>query len=277
MLLSDKLLEGANLKGTDLFRADLREAILRRANLHKASLEGALLWSADLRMALLTGANLRGANLRQANLFGANLEGADLLEARLYQTEMIRANLKGAFNVNVEKLEKWAISLVGATMPDGSMKQNPHNPYSKINDTETYVERQARVKAQTQKEEEWEAKKEARANEYAKSIAQARANRERARADFDALGEEMAKATTRAELVELGRRREDLATYTGNSYTYENVCWCCGGRISSAIHARCPVCRWFMCSKRGSCGCGYYGYSNVTVDPFLPDYPDDLS
>jgi hypothetical protein len=47
-----------------------------------------------------------------------------------------------------------------------------------------------------------------------------------ARADFDALGEEMAKATTREEFVELGRKREDLAPYTGICYPYENVCWC---------------------------------------------------
>jgi hypothetical protein len=155
---------------------------------------------------------------------------------------------------------------------------NPHNEYSQINDTETYAERQARVRAQTQKEEERAAKRQAEYQARAKAFAERQVQ---ARADFDALGEEMAKTTTREELVELGRKREDLAPYTGNSYVYENVCWCCGGRISSAIHARCPVCRWFICSKRGSCSpvCNrkYTPIRDETNDPFLPDYPDDLS
>src|SRR6266487_4764077 len=44
--------------------------------------------------------------------------------------------------------------------------------------------------------------------------AQARANQEQARADFDALGEEMAKTTDRKERFELGLRREVLAPFT---------------------------------------------------------------
>ena len=53
----------------------------------------------------LNGANLRRANLTYANLGGAILDGADL---------------SGAF-VDVDKLEKTAKSLKGATMPDGSV------------------------------------------------------------------------------------------------------------------------------------------------------------
>jgi hypothetical protein len=82
----------------------------------------------------------------------------------------------------------------------------------------------------------------------------------RAKADFDALGKEMAKATTRAELVELGRKREDLAPHTGDSYVYENHCYNCKRHISSAIHARCSVCGWYICSSCDSCGCGNYSY-----------------
>jgi len=112
--------------------------------------------------------------------------------------------------------------------------------------------------------------------------AQAKAEKERrARADFDALGKEMAKATTRAELVELGRKREKLAPYTGNKHVYENVCWCCHSRISSTIHARCLDCGWYICSSCGSCShvCNKT-YKSVfhdeAVDPFLPDFPDDI-
>lgn len=93
----------------------------------------------------------------------------------------------------------------------------------------------------------------------------------RARADFDALGEEMAKATTRAKLVELGRKRADLAPYTGDPHPYENHCWNCPSRISSTIHARCSVCRWYICSNCGSCSHD----CNRIYNPFQ-DMPDDL-
>ncbi len=110
--------------------------------------------------------------------------------------------------------------------------------------------------------------------------AQARANQEQARADFDALGEEMAKTTDRKERFELGLRREVLAPFTGRIFVYKNHCWCCQGRISSAIHAQCPRCTFYICSSCGNCLCGFPGYSGYhgkAVSPFLPDYPDDLS
>lgn len=102
----------------------------------------------------------------------------------------------------------------------------------------------------------------------------------KARADFDALGEEMTKTTDRKELIEIVRKREDLAPYIGIRHPYENVCWKCHRRISSTIHARCKDCGWYICSSCASCGCGYYefyGYHDEAVNPFLPDYPDDLS
>lgn len=101
----------------------------------------------------------------------------------------------------------------------------------------------------------------------------------KAKADFDALGKKMAKATSRAELVELGRKRHDLAQHTGDSYDYENVCWCCHGRISSGIHAQCKVCKFYICGSCGSCLCNrkYTPIHYETNDPFLLNYPDDLS
>lgn len=78
-----------------------------------------------------------------------------------------------------------------------------------------------------------------------------------ARTDFDALGEQIAKATTRAELVTLGRKRASLAPQTGISYTYENHCWSCGKHISSAIHAQCPDCKFYICGSCSACFCGF--------------------
>ncbi|HAK7449901.1 TPA: pentapeptide repeat-containing protein [Salmonella enterica] len=69
---------GANLRGAELFDANLCGADLRGADLRGANLCGADLRGADLRGANLCGADLRGANLRGANLRGANLCGADL-------------------------------------------------------------------------------------------------------------------------------------------------------------------------------------------------------
>ncbi|EBQ8601653.1 pentapeptide repeat-containing protein [Salmonella enterica] len=71
-------LRGANLYGADLCDANLRGADLRDANLCDANLRGANLRDANLCDANLRGANLRGANLYGANLRGANLYGADL-------------------------------------------------------------------------------------------------------------------------------------------------------------------------------------------------------
>jgi hypothetical protein len=98
-----------------------------------------------------------------------------------------------------------------------------------------------------------------------------------ARAEFDALGKQMAKATSRAELIELGRKRADLALHTCDSYDYENVCWCCGGRISSGIHAQCKFCKYFICGSCGSCLCNrtYTPVQDKAVNPFL-DMPDDF-
>ena len=95
---------------------------------------------------------------------------------------------------------------------------------------------------------------------YADRRAQAKAEEreeyeKRARANFVALGKEMVKATTRAELIELGRKRADLAPHTGISYVYENHCWNCKTHISSAIHARCPKCKLYICGSCGSCFC----------------------
>jgi hypothetical protein len=100
----------------------------------------------------------------------------------------------------------------------------------------------------------------------------------RYRAYFDALGEEMAKTTTREELVALRRKRAAVAQYLG-IHPYENVCWKCHNDISSAIHAQCKVCRWYICSLCGSCNCNRISnhFKGEAVDPFLPHYPDDLS
>ena len=72
-----------DLSEADLYGAELRGAELFRANLRAAKLSGAYLFAANLRVAKLSGAYLIGANLGAAYLLGADLCGADLSRAHL--------------------------------------------------------------------------------------------------------------------------------------------------------------------------------------------------
>jgi hypothetical protein len=115
---------GANLWiGIGLSFADLSNANLRQSALADSTLRGANLSNAnvgpnfhtDLSLAVLRGADLRGTSMIEANLEQADLSGADLRGA--YMTD---ANLSRARNWTNEQLAK-AESLVGATMPDGTV------------------------------------------------------------------------------------------------------------------------------------------------------------
>lgn len=88
--LEEANLEGADLTGADLTLADLRSAVLKDAKLCRARL-----YMTDLRDANLQGANLSGAQLYLAQARGANLRGADLRNATLYQVNLNGADLRG--------------------------------------------------------------------------------------------------------------------------------------------------------------------------------------
>jgi uncharacterized protein YjbI with pentapeptide repeats len=113
--LSGVVLGGANLTGANLSRADLSDAFLESAYLGRAKLTGAYLSGVALRDARLGGAALDFADLEGADLALAHLEGADLSWVNLSG-----ANLSDATGVTKEQLEQEALSLEGATMPDGS-------------------------------------------------------------------------------------------------------------------------------------------------------------
>jgi Pentapeptide repeats (8 copies) len=114
--LRDASLSGANLSGADLSDADLSGANLRFTLLQGTVLSGANLRGANLRFALL----LSYADLSGANLSGADLRSADLRGARLSSTNLERADLTSAENWTNQQLAQ-AGSLVGATMPDGTV------------------------------------------------------------------------------------------------------------------------------------------------------------
>lgn len=119
----------------------------------------------------------------------------------------------------------------------------------------------------------------------AKRLAEAQAKRDeyvrKARAEIDVLGMLMVKTPDPNKRRELGRKRVALAQSIGiHLYgEYRNHCWSCKMLISSEINVRCPSCTLFICNYCGACFCNrtnnplYY----QADDPFLPDYPDDLS
>ena len=76
----------ADLRGADLYEANLRGADLRGADLYGAVLRWADLSRADLRGAVLRWADLREADLREADLYGADLYGAIGLETAIGYT-----------------------------------------------------------------------------------------------------------------------------------------------------------------------------------------------
>ncbi|MCX5301641.1 pentapeptide repeat-containing protein [Streptomyces sp. NBC_00193] len=84
-------LEGADLHGISLERAQLAYANLRGANLSETWLP-----IADLSRAILQNANLTSAALSRADLSNASLHGANLKNAILSEVDFTCANLSGA-------------------------------------------------------------------------------------------------------------------------------------------------------------------------------------
>jgi uncharacterized protein YjbI with pentapeptide repeats len=133
--LTDADLHGINLTEADLSGSDLRGANLRGANLRAAYLRATDIMGANLSAANLREANLRAAYLRTADLSLADLTGADLREAnprtlydlgvvmlvgaKLQDANLSSANLGGAHGVTNEQLDQQARDLKGATMPNG--------------------------------------------------------------------------------------------------------------------------------------------------------------
>lgn len=100
-------LEGCYLWGADLSATDLQDANLENANLGEINLENSLLEGANLKTFSISG-NLRGAHLKNADFTGTDLSDVDLSRADLQRAKVTPNQLRQA------------ISLEGATMPDGS-------------------------------------------------------------------------------------------------------------------------------------------------------------
>jgi uncharacterized protein YjbI with pentapeptide repeats len=80
---------------------------------------GALGNDVNLKNANLFSADLTGANLNDAELTGANLSEAVLTKADLSVASLDDADLSSALGITNEELEQQALTLDGATMPNG--------------------------------------------------------------------------------------------------------------------------------------------------------------
>ena len=107
-----------------LARADLRSSDLGGLDLNRCDMSGANLSNADLgdtdlSESSLVEAILVKADLNYTDLRDADLSGADLHLALIHDADLAGVNLAGA---KVSELQlAGAISLVGATMPDGAV------------------------------------------------------------------------------------------------------------------------------------------------------------
>jgi uncharacterized protein YjbI with pentapeptide repeats len=90
------MLDGINLRRTQLSEVSLFDCYLREADLSGAILERACLAQARLNLANLSGADLIEANLSEARLYGSDLSRADLSDARLYGAQLNGARLTEA-------------------------------------------------------------------------------------------------------------------------------------------------------------------------------------
>ena len=93
--LSDAFLQGVDLSGANLLRANFRSCDIRDGSFVGSRLEFADLTSANLRHADLRKADLQNANLEDADLFGADLGQSDLSGARLSKADLRNTDLHG--------------------------------------------------------------------------------------------------------------------------------------------------------------------------------------
>lgn len=106
----------AHAKGANLTRAELQQAYIRGADFRGANLVRAHLPYADLQMSDFSDADLSYTNLSNANLYctkfiGANLTGAHIILSSLVKTNLERANLTGC---HVYGVSAWDVQLEGA-------------------------------------------------------------------------------------------------------------------------------------------------------------------
>jgi len=121
--LSQARLYAANFTAADLSGANLMQANLQFANLTAADLSGAILTGADLSSTILTAANLSKAQLRTAKFSNTNLSGANLSKAQLTNVDLSGSNLSGAnlTGANLAGINFNKVNLNGVTLSGANL------------------------------------------------------------------------------------------------------------------------------------------------------------
>ncbi|MBE9207941.1 pentapeptide repeat-containing protein [Nostoc sp. LEGE 06077] len=111
-------LNSIDIRGANLYKANLEKANLYQANLEKATLNEANLQQAFLRKAKLQKANLSEANLKEALLSEANLQAAFLWRANLQEVNLGEAKLQGVlfFETNLQGALLFETNFYGANL-----------------------------------------------------------------------------------------------------------------------------------------------------------------
>lgn len=112
--LSESILNEVKLRCSDLRGSNLRMAKLEYANFEEADMRGANLNEADLGCADLGLANLSGADMRGASMIGADLRNAILCGANFTGADLSHADLRGA-GLRGVKMSKKTLETVALT------------------------------------------------------------------------------------------------------------------------------------------------------------------
>ena len=94
VILAGSSIEGANLTGINLKRADLSWSSISGSNFGDGTLMGANLENAFARGATFTRTDLTSANLRGVDFQGASFEGATLINADFSGARLVGTNFK---------------------------------------------------------------------------------------------------------------------------------------------------------------------------------------
>jgi uncharacterized protein YjbI with pentapeptide repeats len=118
-------LRNANLIGVNLSDSDLRDADLRNANMNNANLSRSNLKGANLEGAKLDGVDFDGANLSSLQLADVDLSGRSLIEADFSGTRLDSINLRGAklYNANFQKASLMIVDLSNADLRGVSFQE----------------------------------------------------------------------------------------------------------------------------------------------------------
>ncbi|WP_437901121.1 pentapeptide repeat-containing protein [Sorangium sp. So ce124] len=107
------------MDGVDLCGADLRRADFRELSFAGARLDGVDLSEGDLREASFRGASLVGAKLSRAHLRGADFREANLRSAVFHRAELVRARFSRA---DLQRADLSLADLSGADLSDADLR-----------------------------------------------------------------------------------------------------------------------------------------------------------